>query len=485
MISAYVEGVYVLRSTKVRLRRAYRAGRPLDLTGSAGDVVSAAFLATLLLDGRSAAAGRIARLDLVGAHITGQLDLTSARIATQLRLRRCVFDEKLLLDHADLLSINMDGSTLPGIEADGVQVAGDFGARDATIAGDIWLLPAQVKGTVEFDRSTVTGTVYLQRAEVGGGVHLRGSQLERGIGLAGTRIGGNVNLVGARIGPAANGIAVAGAGVLVGGAVLARDLVADGEVNFIGAQVTGSIAFQGSTLRCAAGYALLLIEAQARLLTLRPSPDSAGTVSLRDARFGRLADDPVNWPRECPFEGDGLVYERLTRRSEDVVETSVQERLEWMAKYSTGFSPGTYDQFAAALNRDGREQEARRVLLVRERLRHRAMGRLGSLWGAIQDAGIGFGYRPGRALLWLLVVVAASTSWFSYSGPLQAVKPDEAPTWDPFLYSVDVLVPLVDLGHDKAWDPVAVDKAVTLTVMAIGWVLATTVVAGAGRALRR
>ena len=40
-------------------------------------------------------------------------------------------------------------------------------------------------------------------------------------------------------------------------------------------------------------------------------------------------------------------------------------------------------------------------------------------------------------------------------------------------------------GHDKAWDPVGADKAVMLTVMAIGWILATTVVAGAGRALRR
>lgn len=156
-----------------------------------------------------------------------------------------------------------------------------------------------------------------------------------------------------------------------------------------------------------------------------------------------------------------------------------------MARYVSGFSPGPYDQLAAALTRDGREQEARQVLLVRERRRHRAMGRLGAVWGAVQDTAIGFGHRPLRALLWLLVIVAASTGWFAWSGPLEAVKAGESPTWDPFLYSVDVLIPLVDLGHDKAWDPVGADKAVTLTVMAIGWILATTVVAGAGRAIRR
>jgi hypothetical protein len=46
-------------------------------------------------------------------------------------------------------------------------------------------------------------------------------------------------------------------------------------------------------------------------------------------------------------------------------------------------------------------------------------------------------------------------------------------------------VPLVDLGHERAWDPVGADKAAAVLIIAAGWVLATTVVAGAGRALRR
>ena len=61
----------------------------------------------------------------------------------------------------------------------------------------------------------------------------------------------------------------------------------------------------------------------------------------------------------------------------------------------------------------------------------------------------------------------------------------EEPHWDPVLYTLDLLVPLVDLGHERAWDPAGPDKAVAVLVMAAGWVLATTVVAGAGRALRR
>jgi hypothetical protein len=470
-----------------RMRRAYRTGAELDLTGVAHNVVRAEFLAELLLDGPGAAGGRIARANLKGARISGQLDLTGARIDTPLRLRHCDFDETVLFDHADLVSLNMDESVLPGIEAEAVRVASGFGVRNARIAGDVWLLQAQVNGTVELDRCTVGGTLHLQRAVVGGGVHLRdGMSVTGGIKLAGARIGGDLALSGARVGATGEDrAAIAGPGLTVGGGLLAHRLHADGGINLIGAQVGGSVAFNDCVLRCPDGNALMMIEAQARLLTLRPAAGSVGRISLRDAHFGRFVDDPVTWPAGCRIELDGLTYDRLTRRSEDSAEWSASQRLTWMARYSTGFSPGPYEQLAAALRRDGREQEARQVLLVRERLRHRAMGRLGAAWGAIQNIGIGFGYHPVRALLWLVAVIAAGTGWFAASGPLQPVKPDEAPTWDPFLYTLDVLVPLIDLGHDKAWDPVGMDKAVTLTVMAVGWILATTVVAGAGRALRR
>lgn len=468
-----------------QVRRAYRAGTPLDLTGAARPVIRAEFLAGLLLDGPGPSGGRIARVDLAGAHITGRLDLTGARLEAPLRLRRCVFDEKVLLDHAELVSLDLDGSELPGLETEAVRIATSLTIRDATVAGDVWLPQAQVNGTIQFGRSTIGGTIHLPRAVVVGGLDLRDGRVTGGVRLIGAQLGGDLALSRARIGPGPDGTAVSAPGLHVAGALLAHDLHTDGGVNLIGAQLGGGAAFNNCTLRCPDGYALLLIEAQARLLTLRPAADSAGIVSLRDAHFGRLVDDPVTWPAGCRIELDGLTYERLTRRSDDVTEWTARQRLTWMARFTTGFSPGPYDQLAAALRRDGREQESRQVLLVRERLRHRAMGRIGAAWGAVQNVGIGFGYRPVRALLWLVAVVATGTAWFASTGPLDAVKPGEAPTWDPFVYTLDVLVPLVDLGHDKAWDPVGADKAVTLAVMAMGWVLATTVIAGAGRALRR
>lgn len=462
---------------KRRLRKAFRDGEELELGGAA---VDGEFLAGLLRDPSGG------RLHLRDARIIGTLDLIGVRLETPLHIHDCVFEQEPRLDHADLASVNFDGCTMPGFEGDGVRVSGDLSIRGATINGVVWLQPARVGGTVELNDSTVAGTVYLERAEIGG-LQLRDAVVVAGLRMQDARVAGNVNLDRARIGPdTQSDTAVLAAGVIAGGSLTMVSLDADGPVNLVGVQAGGAITVQATVVRARSrDFSLLLIEARASLLTLRPAPGSDGLVSLRDARVGRLVDDPVNWPVACRVELDGLTYERLSRRSEDVAQWSARQRLAWMARCGAGFAPGPYDQLAAALARDGREQEARQVRVARERRRYRAMGWAGTVWGAVQDAGLGFGYRPGRALAWLLLVVAASTGWFTWSGPLRAVKADEAPAWDPFLYSVDVLVPLLDLGHDKAFDPAGADKAVMLAVMAAGWILATTVVAGAGRTLGR
>ncbi|MET7423923.1 hypothetical protein [Dactylosporangium sp. NPDC005555] len=471
------------------LRRAYRTGTLLDLTDrplGSEDSVRAQVIAELLLAGPPAMPGRTARVDLAGARITGRFDLTGARVDAPIRLRRCVFDEAVVLDHAELGSVNLDGSVLPAIDAESLQVVRWFGLRNARVAGEGWFHHVRVGGGLDLSGTRFGGPVNLQRAVIEGDARLcHGAGYAAGLRLDGARIAGDLNLAQANAQASAEGAAISANGVTVGGSVWAHDLVTDGVVMLNGVRAAAAITLQRSTLRHPDGDALLLIEAQTAMLTLRPAPASAGMIVLRDARVGRLIDDPVGWPDACRIELAGLTYERVTRRSDDATEWTAAQRLTWMARYATGFTPGPYDQLAVALQRDGREQEASEVRRVRERLRHRAMGRAGAVWGAMQDVAIGFGYRPAWALLWLVAVLAAGSGWFAWSGPLRPITMGAAPTWDPLLYTLDLLVPLVDLGQERAWDPVGADKAVAVAVMAAGWVLATTVVAGAGRALRR
>ncbi|WP_433219797.1 hypothetical protein ACQP00_16215 [Dactylosporangium sp. CS-047395] len=466
------------------VRAAFRSGQPFEAQGA---TVPAQLIAELLLDGPRARAGRTARVDLSGARITGRLDLTGARVDAPIRLRGCTFTQPLLLDHAELGSANLDECTLPSLDAESLRVRRWLGLRRATVTGEAWLHHLRVDGGLDLTGTAFSGAVNLQRAVIEGDAKIgHGAVYSSGVRLDGARIAGDLNIAQCTVrSPRPGAPAIAANGAVIGGGVWAHAMTAEGMVMFIGLRAAGAIVLQGSLLRTPSDSALLLIEAETAMLTLRPAPSSSGAISLRDAHVGRLVDDPTGWPEACTIELAGLTYDRISRRSDDTRAWTARERLAWMARCDPTFAPGPYDQLAAALRRDGREQEARQVLRVRERLRHRAMGRLGAVWGAVQDATIGFGYRPARALLWLLAVFGAGASWFAWSGPLDPVKPGESPTWDPLLYTLDLLVPLVDLGHEHAWNPTGADKAVAVLIMAVGWVLATTVIAGAGRALRR
>lgn len=215
--------------------------------------------------------------------------------------------------------------------------------------------------------------------------------------------------------------------------------------------------------------------------------------------MGRLTDDPSHWPANCTIELTGFAYQRITQRSTDVAPCPLEERLAWIREYAITnptlldrrtpehgeFSPAPYEQLSAALRKDGYERQARQVSRYAERHRHRAMGPIGGIWGAIQDVTVGFGYQPARALAWLIGLLVAGTAYFVLAGQPDAIKPGETPAWDPFLYTLGLIVPLGDLGQAKAWNPTGWSKGIALILMIPGWILGTAVVAGISRVLKR
>lgn len=404
----------------------------------------------------------------------------------------CHFDEKVTLDQAEFVSLDLDGCHLPGLEAEALRFGAWFGMRGAQVVGDLWMFNARIGGAADLGGTSVAGDFTFGCAVVDGELRLSGFNCTGVTRLRSCRVAGDLDLAGAVLGGAEAGAgALSASGLAVEGSLLAHGATFRGETNLIGVRVGGTLALVDVTLETAAAdrWTLLLIEAQAPMATLRPTAGSHGRISLRDARFGRFVDDVVGWPEAVTVELDGFTYERLTHRTPDTARPTVAQRLDWLARQTTatgtGFSPTPYEQLAVALQREGHEQHARQVLRAKERLRHRALGRLGGLWGAVQDAVVGFGYLPARALGWLAFVLACGTCYFQVAGAPRPIKLDEAPSWDPFLYSLDQVVPIVTLGHDSAWNPTGPDKAVTLTLIVAGWVLVTTVVTGVGRTLKR
>ncbi|GAA1224639.1 hypothetical protein GCM10009665_13580 [Kitasatospora nipponensis] len=211
-----------------------------------------------------------------------------------------------------------------------------------------------------------------------------------------------------------------------------------------------------------------------------PTPPT-GTVALSRARIGNLVDTPGAWPDNGRVRLTGFAYESL-RPPEDVTFTAHQ-RIAWLDQALDKYRPEPYEQLAAALRRDGRDEDARVVLYAKQRRRRSALPLPGRIWDLLQDVTVGYGYRPGRAALWLVAAWALGTVWFTGHQP-PPVKLDEHPHWNAALYALSLVLPIVDLGQD-GWAPAGFGQWLSAALVLSGWVLATTAAAGASRLLQR
>jgi hypothetical protein len=59
------------------------------------------------------------------------------------------------------------------------------------------------------------------------------------------------------------------------------------------------------------------------------------------------------------------------------------------------------------------------------------------------------------------------------------------PTWSPALFTLDLLLPVIDLGQVGQWQLRGGWQWLAAAMILLGWILATTVAAGATRLLRR
>lgn len=98
---------------------------------------------------------------------------------------------------------------------------------------------------------------------------------------------------------------------------------------------------------------------------------------------------------------------------------------------------------------------------------------------------MGFGYRPRLAALWLVVLTAVGSAIFSSATPTPSQQ-DRAGSFHPAVYTLDLLIPIGGLGQRTSW--YWANNAVqwfAYGLMAAGWLLTTTAVAGVTRVLTR
>ena len=281
--------------------------------------------------------------------------------------------------------------------------------------------------------------------------------------------------------------------------------------------------------------------------TTRPAAVLNGSLDLKSAYIRVLVDSEATWPKPANgHEGairhvihlDGFTYERFA----GVAPTQAEARKNWLkcqpaAHMGHDFKPQPFEQVIKVLKNMGHPEEARRLaierqgFLVRRRLSNRDCkhGHIRALprfmWESTVGLLIGHGYKPLR----ILVIMAAVGVMFGFYYKLAAEKGIFAPRdaqvftqaafdkcrgrpggwttcseveptfaeysqFNPWVYSFNVLLPVVDLYQEKNWVPMRKEvpieaagytfkvpswgtNALVLTEVVFGWVASLLAVA--------
>ena len=511
---------------------AFPRGERVDLTGrrsSAGRSVRSEVIAALLLGAVAPGPGQLAALRLDGARVTGALRLGHAAVTVPVRLGFCEFGAAVDLTAARTRDVDLTGSRLAGLLASRAQVEGDLTLDECDFAGQAVLAGASVTGALQLrgcrishpgqaallgSRLAVGGDLIAADCAVDGEVDLGGSRTGGIILLSGavirneggraldvsnatvgarflardgfraygetrvvqTRIGADLNFRGALL-ENPGGDALIAYGVQTGGSVVLADgFTARGRVLLSRASIGTSLRLDAARLVNPGGDAIRCQNAQGQTLCLEGGLETDGVADFGFSQFALLRDDPACWPRQLRLKG--LAYQAIER------PLAAAERVRWLRRDADGFVPQSYETLAAVYRSRGDDAGARMVLLCRERERRGNLPWRRRAWSWLQEVSIGYGYRPLRAAAWLAGFVALGTLAFGLHHP-PPLPGAPHPAFNPLIYTIDLLVPLVDLGMRNAFDPQGPQRWLAYLLIATGWILVTTIAAGIARVLRR
>ncbi|MCK2212376.1 hypothetical protein MF672_000965 [Actinomadura sp. ATCC 31491] len=87
-------------------------------------------------------------------------------------------------------------------------------------------------------------------------------------------------------------------------------------------------------------------------------------------------------------------------------------------------------------------------------------------------------------MTWLLVLLIGGSATYRLAPPA-VFNPTEAPPFNAIVYTLDLLLPIGDLGQQHAFNPTGAGQWLSYLLIAAGWVLVTTIAAGVARVLSR
>lgn len=469
-------------------------------------------------------------LTAVGAHIGGDLVLRDGVTCFgMVGLSHATVDGMVHVHGADFFGGDRTALTLASTTVGRML---KIGPR-CRIHQELWLTGLRVGGNVELDGITVTASGSPRAIQLDGSA-IQGALVCTDVRCRGTVHGAGVTVERIQIGKCAidarGGSALVLDSVTASGSVYVRDCALDGGLSLSGADVGGQVAIKRSTLTGRDEAALALVAAHVRAtLLIQPGTAIRGTrATLAQARVGALCsfdgadlgdtlllhlsdlrvegglslcfakapklidlsdasvisytDLRARWARV--YRLHGFTYQRWR----SIGGESARDRLRWLERHVEDFSRQSYAACAAALDGEGRREDARLVLMEQMRRAGRQSGRIGRAWSVALWALVGYGYRPRRAVAWFLGSLVLATALFGvFHGEhvVQAHPGDRVPGYSSLGYAADVLLPVIDLEQVDAWTATGVARDLFWTFTLWGWILTTALAAAVTAAVVR
>ncbi|MFJ9737474.1 membrane-associated oxidoreductase [Streptomyces sp. NPDC101166] len=474
-----------LTPAEQRVWRAFATGTTVDLRALGEEdgperTVRAVVLRALLLNGPREA-GEVAALKVLGARVIGVLDLSYAVVDNVARLGYCRFEEAPRLAGAQLGYLNLRDSVLPGLKAARTRIDGSLRLTSCRIDGPVYLGGAQISGGLFLDDAEISGAdpdepvLQLNQITVDDDLCARGLRARGRIRLDGATVAGSIDLQDAQLSNP-GGHVLDAESLDVGANLLGRRLRAHGRIDLRGSRIPGRVDLMQTTLSNPGDTALRASSCVIGELWLRAGEPVVGRLNLRRAEINQLHLEPEMLPDQVRLLD--LTYTFLTPHE------PAERRLPMLERDDDAFDPHAYEQLTAAYRRVGDDRAARLVQLAKQRRHRGTLPWYGRLWGHLQDATVGYGFRPLRAAVWLLSLLAVGSAAFAQHRP-RALKASEAPEFDPVFYTLDLLLPVISFGQESAFAPSGGYRTLAYVLIVTGWILATTVVAGVTRSVSR
>jgi len=436
-----------------------------------------------------------------GAWVAGTLDLHQCNASVRPDLRSCHFEAAPIFSAARLPELALSGCKVPGLRGDRIKVEGGvFLIEGFAATGEVRLLGGEIGGNLACRNGTFS--VSTGAALSADGIKVAGDVfLDRGFAAT-----GEVRLLGAEIGgdfTCSNGTFNAPGGhalhadrIKVAGGVFLRDgFASTGEVRFLGAEIGGDLSCRDGVFANVGGYALSADGINVKGCVFLRGAQFQGAISFPSAHIGTLADDDACWAAGEHYL-DGLHYDNIFGK------TDADSRIRWLEYQrldqlnGESWAPQPWEQLVKVLRNMGHPLEATKVAIAKQERMRRAGkvgGRFAQLLHWLYGFLAGYGYRPLRTVRAMLAVwlLAATAFYFGgqsgYIGPTTPLynspalsgrveqlcghggesgktpwtrcpaMPAEYTTFQPLMYSLDLILPLVDLQQESDWAPIVED----------------------------